>query len=283
MKGAFLIVTFLSLGQAYASSAESFNSLVTIKGIEACQADSSALKARGFSSFLGGVFKKGKDTVGSVVETGKNTVETVVETGKDTVEFVYDTGKDSVKMVSVLNTVLSDIAKVQVINTKGGRVESSEIDLSDLSKRDIEGDEELVELMKRGDTVEYLLTKVFVALKRSGLIMPIIKMSLTNEDIRAALIDMTIQLLEADVIPYEDIFYALKDSGLALQVVGFSLQDDCTRRGLGKLIVELIPELINSGALDPRDIIRRIIGGDKAIALLEESGAFANSTIFNQY
>lgn len=187
------------------------------------------LDARGFADY----FNKGKSSIGDTYQKGK-----------DTMDVVYHQGKESAKLVSVLNEVLTDIAKVQLIKAKGGKLSS-----------------ELVEVSKRDDTVEMLLTKIFSSLNKSGLLLPIIKMSMTNEKIRASLIDMTIDLIEADVIPYEEIFTALKDSGLAIEVVGFSLKDECTRKGLGKLIIEMIPELLASGALSPTDLLSLINKG----------------------
>jgi hypothetical protein len=57
----------------------------------------------------------------------------------------------------VLNEILKDIAKFQVAYLK---------------KRN------MFDVTKRGDLVEKLLTKVFVSLKKSGLLLPIIKMTL---------------------------------------------------------------------------------------------------------
>lgn len=184
------------------------------------------LEARGFAD----LFYKGKQSVGSAYEKGKGSVD-----------LYYQKGKDSTELISSLNEVLSDISKIQLIKSKAGKKFSEQIEKG-----------------QQDDTIENLLTKVFSGLKKSGLLLPIIEMTLTNEKTRAAIIDIAINLIEADVIPYEEIFDALKDSGLAIQVVGFSLKDECTRKGLVKLIVELIPELISSGALSPKEILRLI-------------------------
>lgn len=47
-------------------------------------------------------------------------------------------------------------------------------------------------------------------MKHSGLINDIIKMSLTDDLVREALTDITIKLLNADVIPWDDIILAIK-------------------------------------------------------------------------
>lgn len=100
--------------------------------------------------------------------------------------------------------------------------------------------------------VDETLTRVFKTLKRSGLINDVLRMSLTDESVRESIVAVTVELIDAEVIPYEEIFDALVDSGLALDVVRFALTDEDTRDGLVQLIVDLIPELLESEAL--RDV-----------------------------
>ncbi|SGZ56089.1 CIC11C00000002794 [Sungouiella intermedia] len=92
--------------------------------------------------------------------------------------------------------------------------------------------------------IEDVMTQVFVALKRSGLINYVIRLSLTDEEVRAGVADITIELIRADVIPYNEVFRALQESGLALDVVRFSLTDSDTRLGLVQLVMELVPQLV---------------------------------------
>lgn len=102
---------------------------------------------------------------------------------------------------------------------------------------------EQVELHPR-TLVEDAMTQVFVALKRSGLINYVIRLSLTDDEVRAGVADITIELIRADVIPYSEVFNALRESGLALDVVKFSLTDAETRQGLIELVLELVPQLV---------------------------------------
>lgn len=92
--------------------------------------------------------------------------------------------------------------------------------------------------------VDDVMTQVFVALKRSGLIDHIIRMSLTDDEVRSLVASITIELIRADVIPYTEVFTALQESGLALDVVKFSLTDAETRLGLIALVMELVPQLV---------------------------------------
>lgn len=138
-------------------------------------------------------------------------------------------GKKAFSLVSVLKDVLGMISKIDQIQ-----------------------DSEEMGLAKR-DLVEDLLVKVFVALKKSGLVNSIVKMALTDCDVRPAIIDILIELLEADVIPWEDIFDALKDSGLAVDVINELFTDPETREGLVQFTAELIPDLLASGALSGKD------------------------------
>lgn len=142
----------------------------------------------------------------------------------------FNKGKKALSMVNVLKDVLSTIGQISMMQ--------SDVDLQH---------------EKRGDLVEDLLVKVFVALKKSGLVNSIVKMALTDCDVRPAIIDITIQLIEADVIPYEEIFVALKDSGLATDVIEHLFTDPETREGLVAFTTELIPELLESGALSGKD------------------------------
>ena len=73
------------------------------------------------------------------------------------------------------------------------------------------------------DLVDELLLRVFNLLKGSGFINDIIRMSLTDPRVRLGMIDMTIRLLNAEVIPWDDIFLALKRHGLAIDVIKFTL------------------------------------------------------------
>lgn len=131
------------------------------------------------------------------------------------------------------------------------------------------------DLEERG-LLDDAMTHIFVILKRSGLINSIIRQSLVDDQVRHGVASITVELIEADVIPYTEVLTAMKDSGLALDVIKYSLTDSETRAGLIQLIVELIPELIRSGALNPFDYI----GGD-AIAQAVESSTMAveSSTI----
>lgn len=138
-------------------------------------------------------------------------------------------GKKAFSLVNVLKDVLGMVSKINQIQ------ESEEMGLA---KRDL---------------VEDLLVKVFVALKKSGLVNSIVKMALTDCDVRPAIIDILIELLEADVIPWEDIFVALKDSGLAVDVINELFTDPETREGLVQFTAELIPDLLASGALSGKD------------------------------
>lgn len=83
----------------------------------------------------------------------------------------------------------------------------------------------------RRDVLDSVLERIFAALKRSGLATSIVRMSLEDDDVRAGLTDITVDLLEAGVIPYYDIFAALKESGLAVEVAGATLTDPDTREG----------------------------------------------------
>ncbi|EGW32229.1 uncharacterized protein SPAPADRAFT_138221, partial [Spathaspora passalidarum NRRL Y-27907] len=105
------------------------------------------------------------------------------------------------------------------------------------------------------DLVDKMLVRVFHSLKKSGLINDIIRMSLTDDEVRESVASITIELLRADVISWEEVFVALKDSGLAIDVVRFSLTDEETRNGLGELVKEILPDLLESGAIDPKDLV----------------------------
>ena len=108
------------------------------------------------------------------------------------------------------------------------------------------------------EKTEEALTTVFVALKNSMLLNPIIRYSLTDDEIRRGIIDLTIELLKADVIPYREIFVALNESGLAIDVIKFLLTDEETRQGEIDLIIELIKQLIESGAIKLEDLLKHI-------------------------
>lgn len=142
---------------------------------------------------------------------------------------LFNKGKKAFSLVNVLKDVLGTIGKIN---------EMQENEEMGLEKRDL---------------VEDLLVKVFVALKKSGLVNSIVKMALTDCDVRPAIIDILIELLEADVIPWEDIFVALKDSGLAVDIINELFTDLETRDGLIQFTAELIPDLLASGALSGKD------------------------------
>lgn len=108
------------------------------------------------------------------------------------------------------------------------------------------------------DMVDELLLRVFNLLKGSGFINDIIRMSLTDPRVRLGMIDMTIRLLNAEVIPWDDIFIALKRHGLAIDVIKFTFTDAQTRVGLAAFVVELLPALVNSGALNLRQILETV-------------------------
>lgn len=138
----------------------------------------------------------------------------------------HATGKvrQTKRLVTVLKSVLTSITEIKALK-KTRRVEK-------LGKRDM---------------VDDLLERVFIALKDSGLVNSIIKMSLTDDDVRPAITLLTIDLIEADVIPYEEIFEALKLSGLAVDVIKKSVTDPETRHGLVELTRELIKGLLEEG------------------------------------
>ena len=108
------------------------------------------------------------------------------------------------------------------------------------------------------DLVDELLLRVFNLLKGSGFINDIIRMSLTDPRVRLGMIDMTIRLLNAEVIPWDDIFIALKRHGLAIDVIKFTFTDAQTRVGLAAFVIELLPALVTSGALDLRQILETV-------------------------
>lgn len=143
---------------------------------------------------------------------------------------LFKKGKKAFSLVNILKDVLRTIGKINEAQESGEEMS--------LAKRDL---------------VEDLLVKVFVALKKSGLVNSIVKMSLTDCDVRPAIIDILIELLEADVIPWEEVFVALKDSDLAVDVIKELFTDPETREGLMEFTAELIPDLLESGALSGQD------------------------------
>jgi len=164
----------------------------------------------------------------------------------------FDKSKEDLQAINVLNEILKDIAKFQIADLKKGSI---------------------FDVTKRGDTVEKLLTKVFVSLKKSGLLLPIIKMTLTEYKTREATVKLIVELLEADIIPYEEIFEALNESGIVLLVTKFSLTDEETREGLGKLILQILPVLLKTNDVDSNVVIEMATA-----AQIEQVG---NSTISN--
>lgn len=115
--------------------------------------------------------------------------------------------------------------------------------LSPPPKREVIDSDSSHELEARS-LIDNVMTQVFVALKRSGLINYVIRLSLTDAEVRAGVADITIELIRADVIPYQEVFHGLQQSGLALDVVKFSLTDAETRLGLVDLLMELVPQLV---------------------------------------
>lgn len=123
------------------------------------------------------------------------------------------------------------------------------VDIQDILKLKVKG-------ILADEIIEDLLTTVFISLKKSGLINGIVKKSLTDEEIRIGVISVTIELISADIIPYEEIFVALKDSGLVIDIAKATLTDPEMRNGTIQLVKEMVPELIKSGALNIRDLIQ---------------------------
>lgn len=115
--------------------------------------------------------------------------------------------------------------------------------LSAPPKRDLI-DSDISHELEARSLIDNVMTQVFVALKRSGLINYVIRLSLTDAEVRAGVADITIELIRADVIPYQEVFQGLQQSGLALDVVKFSLTDAETRLGLVELVLELVPQLV---------------------------------------
>lgn len=103
--------------------------------------------------------------------------------------------------------------------------------------------EPTTELAARGLTDDLML-QLFTLLKRTGLINDVMRMSLTDDEVRMATADITVELIKSGVIPYTEVFVALQESGLALDVVKFSLTDADTRAGLVELVLELVPQLV---------------------------------------
>lgn len=109
------------------------------------------------------------------------------------------------------------------------------------------------------EVTEKLLTEIFVGLKNSGFINPILQFSLTDDQIRQSLIDFTIQLLQAHVIPWKDILKALEESGLATDVLKFALTDPETRQGEIDLILELLPQLLEEAVIDWKKLLATLL------------------------
>lgn len=100
-----------------------------------------------------------------------------------------------------------------------------------------------------------------IMLKKSGIVSDTIKNSLTDDEVRHLVAELTIEILKADVIPYEEVFRALKESGLAQSIVDETLTDKATRRGLVKLIVELTPQLVELGIISGADLTKSLAKG----------------------
>lgn len=83
-------------------------------------------------------------------------------------------------------------------------------------------------------------------------------MSLTDDLVREALTDITIKLLNANVIPWDDIILAIKTHGLVLDVTKFTLTNPEVRQGLASFVLELIPGLIRSGSLTTKQVVEQL-------------------------
>lgn len=146
-----------------------------------------------------------------------------------------------------------------------GFLKSISDDMWKLTKMDLdeEPSQSLVEKAKQqagdllraglqSETVNDITVRLFINLKESGLINDVIKMSLTDDEVRQAITHITLDLLESGAIPWEEVFSALKDSGLAVDVVKLSVEDPATRHGVALLVQELLPQLIKSGDYPPK-------------------------------
>lgn len=173
---------------------------------------------------------KMKEIAAHLLELIKQKIADAVDLGKAKAGDLVDTKKD----------IVQDIVDKKFGNTTENQLVAREFDDFNLEERGL---------------IDDAMVQIFVLLKRSGLINSVIRQSLVDEQVRSGVAKITIELIEADVIPYTDVFEALKDSGLALDVIKFSLTDQETRSGLIQLIIELIPELIRSGVLNPFDYI----------------------------
>ncbi|EGV65973.1 hypothetical protein PSN45_003213 [Yamadazyma tenuis] len=141
-------------------------------------------------------------------------------------------------IIKELESILKSIKKIKKL-----KAETPEISTRGLSE-------------KKDEIIESLLVKVFVALKDSELITPMLEFSLTDEQVRGGLVKTTVDLLKANVIPWEEIFTALKESGLAVEVVRFLLTDPETIEGEIDLILELIPRLIEEKVINLEDLLK---------------------------
>lgn len=175
-----------------------------------------------------------KEIAAQLLELIKKKIAEAVDIGKTKAGDIVDEKKGALK---------DTVDKKLGINATTSDLVAREFDLFGLEERGLLDD---------------AMTHIFVLLKRSGLINSVIRQSLVDDQVRHGVASITIELIEADVIPYTEVLEAMKDSGLALDVIKFSLTDSETRAGLIQLIIELIPELIRSGVLNPFDYI----GGD---------------------
>ncbi|CAK7895459.1 hypothetical protein CAAN1_12S04698 [[Candida] anglica] len=154
----------------------------------------------------------------------------------------FDRGDSSssshLSLVSTLTSILADVAKI--ITLQNIQIMESKTAIEEEPTET----KQPIEVVEKRDLVDDLLVKVFTALKDSGLVTSIVKMSLTDDEVRPAITEITIDLIEADVIPYEEVFVALKDSGLAVDVIRNILLDPETREGAVLLIREMVPELM---------------------------------------
>uniref|UniRef100_A0A0L0NVI3 Uncharacterized protein n=1 Tax=Candidozyma auris TaxID=498019 RepID=A0A0L0NVI3_CANAR len=222
--------------------------IVVEKGKEIAESAKAAAKAKAeaslrhskqvaqeiFDSFKGYSLMKIKEIATQLLELIKKKIADAVDFGKEKTGEVIDKKKEEFKNKLENGKLVGKVGNYSIA------LSARELDEFQLAERAFLDD---------------AMVHIFVLLKRSGLINSIIRQSLSDEDVREAIAKITIELIDADVIPYAEVFEALKDSGLALDVVKFSLTDPETRSGLVQLIVELIPELFRSGVLNPLDYI----------------------------
>lgn len=174
---------------------------------------------------------KGKQATGEIVNKGKQATGELVDKKKEAIKSVIDDKLGNKDQLTVRPGNLSNPLSARDFDS---------FDSFDLESRTFLDD---------------AMVQIFTLLKRSGLINNIIRQSLTDPQVRAGVADITVELIDARVIPYDEVFEALMSSGMAIDVVRYSLTDQETRSGLVQLVIELIPELFRSGVLNPWDYI----------------------------